>query len=161
MKFERLDPKKHQRKTFDCGVVALNLYLQQFANQDQKRGLTRVYVLAEQQQIIGYYSICAHSVPTDQLPDNANTARYPEAPFLLLGRLAVDLHYQGHGYGDALIFHAFSITTEAAEKIGTLGMIVDAKDEKAAGFYQKFGFKPLSASKNRLVLPFSAMKSLL
>ncbi len=161
MKFERLDPQKHQRKGFDCGVIALNLYLQQFANQDQKRGLTRVYVLAEQQEIIGYYSICAHSVPTDQLPDNAKPGSYQDAPFLLLGRLAVDLHYQGHGYGDALLFHAFSITSEAAEKIGTLGMIVDAKDEKAAGFYQKFGFQPLSATKNRLVLPFSAMKSLL
>jgi ribosomal protein S18 acetylase RimI-like enzyme len=161
MKFEQLDPKKHQRKTFDCGVTALNLYLQQFANQDQKRGLTRVYVLAEQQQIIGYYSICAHSVPTDQLPDNVKLGSYQDAPFLLLGRLAVDKRYQGHGYGDALIFHAFKITTEAAEKIGTLGMIVDAKDDKAAGFYEKFGFQPLSACKNRLVLSFSAMKSLL
>ncbi|MGZ8238812.1 MAG: GNAT family N-acetyltransferase [Methylobacter sp.] len=161
MKFERLDPKKHHREAFDCGVIALNLYLQQFANQDQKRGLTRVYVLTEQQQIIGYYSICAHSVPTDQLPDNNKLGSYPDAPFLLLGRLAVDQRYQGQGYGDALIFHAFSITTEAAEKIGTLGMIVDAKDEKAAGFYEKFGFKPLVASKNRLVLPFSVMKNLL
>lgn len=161
MKFERLDTKKHSRKDFDCGVNALNIYLQQFANQDQKRGLTRVYVLAEQQQIIGYYSICAHSVPTDQLPENVKLGSYQEAPFLLLGRLAVDQRYQGQGYGDALIFHAFSITTEAADKIGTLGIIVDAKDEKAAGFYEKFGFKPLSASKNRLVLPFSAMKSLL
>jgi predicted GNAT family N-acyltransferase len=161
MKFERLDPGKHQRKTFDCGVTELNLYLQQFANQDQKRGLTRIYVLAEQQQIIGYYSLCAHSVPTDQLSDNAKLGRYSEAPFLLLGRLAVNQHYQGQGYGDALIFHAFSITAEAAEKIGVLGMIVDAKDEKAACFYQKFGFKPLSGSKNRLMLPFSAMKTLL
>ena len=108
MKFERLDTQKHDRKDFDCGVIALNLYLQQFANQDQKRGLTRVYVLAKQQQIIGYYSICAHSVPTDQLPDNTRLGRYSEAPFLLLGRLAVDKRYQGQGFGDALIFHAFS-----------------------------------------------------
>ncbi len=161
MKFERLDTQKHDRKDFDCGVIALNLYLQQFANQDQKRGLTRVYVLAKQQQIIGYYSICAHSVPTDQLPDNTRLGRYSEAPFLLLGRLAVDKRYQGQGFGDALIFHAFSITNEAAEKIGTLGIIVDAKNEKAADFYEKFGFKPLSASKNRLVLPFSMITKLL
>ena len=161
MKFERLDTQKHDRKDFDCGVIALNLYLQQFANQDQKRGLTRVYVLAKQQQIIGYYSICAHSVPTDQLPDNNRLGRYSEAPFLLLGRLAVDKRYQGRGFGDALIFHAFSITNEAAEKIDTLGIIVDAKIEKAAGFYEKFGFKPLSASKNRLVLPFSMITKLL
>jgi hypothetical protein len=40
-------------------------------------------------------------------------------------------------------------------------MIVDAKDEPAARFYEKFGFRPLSTSKNRLVLPFSAIKALL
>jgi GNAT superfamily N-acetyltransferase len=163
MQFERLDTKQHNRKDFDCGVSVLNQYLQNIANQDQKRGLTRVYVLAEQQQIIGYYSICAHSVPTDQLPEHRKLGYYQEAPFLLLGRLAVDKRYQGQGYGDgdALIFHAFSITKEAADKIGTLGMIVDAKDEKAACFYKKFGFKPLSTHKNRLVLPFSAMNALL
>jgi len=161
MKFEPLDSKKHLRKQFDCGVMSLNLYLQQFANQDQKRGLTRIYVLADDLKIVGYYSICAHSVPTDQLPVDTKLGIYPEAPFLLLGRLAVDLDYQGRGYGDALIFHAFSVTKEAAEKIGTLGIIVDAIDEKAACFYEKFGFQPLSSNKKRLVLTFSAMKSLL
>ena len=34
MIFERLDPKRHHRKSFDCGVVALNLYLQQFSLSD-------------------------------------------------------------------------------------------------------------------------------
>jgi ribosomal protein S18 acetylase RimI-like enzyme len=100
-------------------------------------------------------------VPTDALPDTIRLGAYQDAPFLLLGRLAVDKRYQGQGYGDALIFHAFKITADAADKIGTLGIVVDAKDENALGFYQKFGFKPLSASKNRLVLPFSALKQLL
>jgi hypothetical protein len=63
--------------------------LQRTANQDQKRNLTRVYMLVEQQQIIGYYSIGARSVPTDQLPDNAKLGSYQEVPFLLLGCLAV------------------------------------------------------------------------
>lgn len=157
MNFELLDPKKHDRKAFDCGVEVLNQYLQHIANQDQKRGLTRIYVLAEQKRIVGYYSICTHAVPTDQLPDAKKLGHYQNAPFLLLGRLAVDVRYQGRGFGDALIFHAFSITKDAAEKIGTLGMIVDAKDEKAAGFYERFGFKRLTASPNRLVLPFSIM----
>jgi GNAT superfamily N-acetyltransferase len=161
MKFEQLDPKKHNREGFDCGVTVLNRYLRQVANQDQKRGLTRVYVLAEEQQIIGYYSICAHSVPTDQLSEAGKLGHYQEAPFLLLGRLAVDQRYQGQGYGDALIFHAFSIIKDAAEKIGTLGIIVDAKDEKAVCFYERFGFRRLTASPNRLVLPFSVMNKLM
>jgi predicted N-acetyltransferase YhbS len=161
MKFELLDPKKHHRKAFDCGVATLNLYLQQFANQDQKRHLTRVYVLAEHEQIIGYYSISAHSVPIVELPDNKKLGVYQDVPFLLLGRLAVDKQHQRQGYGDALIFHAFKTTAEIAEKVGIQGIIVDAKDEKATCFYEKFGFKRLAATKSRLVLPFSAIKTLL
>lgn len=158
MKFELLEPKKHDRKSFDCGDFALNLYLQRYANQDQRRGLSRVYVLAENQQIIGYYSISADSVFTDDLPDQVLLGAYQQVPFLLLGRLAVDKTFQGQGYGDALIMHAFKTTAEAAEKIGIFGMIVDAKNEQAVCFYEKFGFKQLTAAKNRLVLPFSAIK---
>ncbi|SJM89862.1 Acetyltransferase [Crenothrix polyspora] len=161
MKVERLDNKKHNRKAFDCGIAELNLYLQQFANQDQKRGLARVYVLAEQDYIIGYYSISAHSIPADRLPSNRKLGVYQEVPFLLLGRLAIDKPYQGQGYGGNLIFHTFKTTIETAEKVGIQGIIVDAKDENAARFYQKFGFIPLSMTKNRLVLPFVAIKSLI
>lgn len=161
MKFERLQPDLHDRKTFDCGDAALNLYLRQFANQDQNRGLSRVYVLAEQRRIVGYYSLSAYSVATDELAEQTRTGAYRELPFLLLGRLAVDQAFQGQDLGDALIIHAFQTTVEAAEKIGIFGMIVDAKDERAAGFYERFGFKRLNASKNRLVLPFSAIKKLL
>ena len=160
MLFEHLNPKKHDRKGFDCGVEALNLYLQRGANQDQRRSLTKIYVLAEEERVVGYYSISAHSVLRDNLPDDIKLASYRDIPFLLLGRLAVDKNYQGQGYGDALIFHAFKTTLDAAEKVGILGMVVDAKDETAASFYDGFGFKRLRVSKNRLVLPLSVMESL-
>jgi len=54
----------------------------------------------------------------------------------------------------------FKTTADMAEKIGILGMIVDAKDEAAANFYKRFGFKQLVASSNRLVLPLKAISSL-
>jgi len=161
MKFELLQPKKHKRNSFDCGVEALNLYLQKVANQDQKGSLTKGYVLAEGERVIGYYSISAHSVSKDHLPKDRQFGGYHESPFLLLGRLAVHRDYQGLGYGDVLIFHAFATTMEAAEKVGIMGMIVDAKDENAALFYQGFGFKRLAFTKNRLVLPLTALAKLI
>ena len=78
---------------------------------------------------------------------------------LSLGRLAVDKNYQGQGYGDTLIFHAFKITLDAAEKVGILGMLVEAKDETVVAFYEGFGFKRLQGSRNKLVLPLSVMKN--
>ncbi|MBF0233628.1 MAG: GNAT family N-acetyltransferase [Desulfamplus sp.] len=160
MQFEHLNTKIHDRKCFNCGIEALNLYLKRVANQDQRRSLTRIYVLSEGAQVIGYYSISAHSVSRDNLPDDIKLANYKDIPFLLLGRLAVDKNFQGKGYGDALIFHAFKITLEAAEKVGILGMVVDAKDENAVSFYEGFGFRRLKGSKSRLILPISIMKSL-
>lgn len=160
MEYELFNPKKHDRQSFDCGVEALNLYLQKFANQDQKRSLTRVYVLSDKKEIIGYYSISAHSVLRDNLPEKQNVGGYNSLPFLLLGRLAVDKKYQGKGYGDALIIHAFHITVHAAEQIGVMGMVVDAINDKAVSFYEGFGFKRLSGTTNRLALPLSIIKSL-
>lgn len=161
MQFELLNPKKHDRKSFNCGVEALDLYLQRGAGQDQRRSLTKIYVLAEGEQVVGYYSISAHSVLRNNLPDDIKLASYRDIPFLLLGRLAVDKTFQGQGYGDALIFHAFKTTLEAAEKVGILGMVVDAKGENATAFYKGFGFKKLKGSGNRLILPLSIMDALI
>lgn len=158
MKFESLDTTKHNRKKFDCGVETLNVYIQRFANQDQKRSLTKVYVLADQEHIVGYYTLSAHSVARDELPNDIKLGGYSDIPFLLLGRLAVDASYQGQGYGDALIVHAFENTKHAAEKIGILGMIVDAKDNQAVSFYEGFGFRRLASTDKRLVLPISGME---
>lgn len=161
MKFSALNPKFHNRKGFDCGVEVLNRYVKQIAGRDQKRNLSKVYVLAEGEIIVGYYSLSAHSVSRENLPEDIKLGGYQDIPFLLLGRLAVDVKYQGQGFGDALIFHAFKTTQEAAERVGILGIIVDAKDESAASFYEGFGFVRLQGSDRRLVLNISALSTLL
>jgi len=43
---------------------------------------------------------------TNELPDNKKLAYYPYAPFLLLGRLAVDKEFKGQHHGAKLLFHA-------------------------------------------------------
>ncbi len=161
MKFEILNTKEHNRKNFDCGVEVLNQYLEKYASQDQKRGLTKIYILSEDDIILGYYSLSAHSVLRDNLPKEIKVGGCGDIPFLLLGRLAVDKKYQGQGYGDVLIFHAFKITMEIAEKVGILGIIVDAKNEDIISFYEGFGFKRLKVTETRLVLPITALSKLL
>ena len=161
MKFEPLDSKKHDRKNFNCGVEILNLYLAKFANQDHQRDLTRTFVLAEEEQIVGYYSLSAHSVSRSNLPDHIKVGGYGDIPFLLLGRLAVDKRYQRKGFGDALIFDAFTKTSDLANIIGIYGMIVDSLSADATRFYEGFGFKKLSSHTNRLFLPMRTITKLL
>ena len=161
MKFSALNTNFHNRKNFDCGVEVLNRYLKQVAGQDQKCNLSKVYVLAEGESVVGYYSLSAHSVSRENLPQDIKLGGYQDIPFLLLGRLAVDKKYQGQGFGDALIFHAFKTTQEAAQRVGILGIIVDARDEDAASFYEGFGFVRLQGSSRRLVLNIAALSTLL
>ncbi len=161
MQFELLNPKKHDRKSFDCGVEALNLYLQRAANQDSKRSITRVHVMVDGKRIIGFFTLAGHSVLRDNLPEDVKISSYKDLPFLLLGRLAVDVDFQGRGYGDLLIYHAFKITASIAENAGILGIIVEAKDDKAVSFYNGIGFLPLEATPKRMVLPIQTINSLL
>src|SRR5215211_1420516 len=48
----------HDRTAFDCGAPALNLYLRNYALQNQKRGIVRNYVTtrAGDKGIVAYYS---------------------------------------------------------------------------------------------------------
>jgi len=46
-------------------------------------------------------------------------------------------------------------------EIATFAMVVDAKDERARAFYEKYGFTRLLDSESRLFLPTARMPALL
>jgi GNAT superfamily N-acetyltransferase len=61
-------------------------------------------------------------------------------PATLLGRLAVDRHQQGKGYGRFLL--ADALYRAARSEIASFAMIVAAKDENACRFYERESFLP-------------------
>ena len=65
-------------------------------------------------------------------------------PVILIGRLAVDLRFEGQGLGAALLQDAFVKSIEAAQLVGARALLVHALNEAAESFYGKFGFEPLS-----------------
>jgi ribosomal protein S18 acetylase RimI-like enzyme len=86
--------------------------------------------------------------------------RYP-LPVALIGRLAVHVKAQGRGVGGRLLRDALRRVLDASRSIGCLGVIVDAKDESAQGFYEKFGFVVLKGSTGwprRMFLSLATLK---
>jgi predicted N-acetyltransferase YhbS len=77
--------------------------------------------------------------------------RYPLVPAVLIGRLAVAVKYQGQGLGRTLIFDT-AIRTDRLG-IGAFAIIVDAKDDRAAGFYRANGFALIPGESRRLFVP--------
>lgn len=146
----------HDRTPFDCGVAALNLYLRNYALQNQKRGIVRNYVTThvESKVIVGYYSLAYASLDQKLLPPKLvkGSGKY-DIPVMLLARLAVDRREQGHGLGKALLKDAILRTMQAAEIAGLKLLLVHAKDEAAADFYHKHGFESVLDDPLKLFLP--------
>lgn len=155
---ERLSSPQ-DRSEFDCGVAELNVYLQKYASQHQRKGVGRTYVATEEgaARVLGYYTISAGAVDFDTIPENL--PRHP-IPVALIGRLAVDISARGRGLGETLLFHALGSAQRVAEIAGVYAVVVDALDRDAKSFYLKYGFKELADDQLHLYLPMRTINKL-
>lgn len=146
--------RHHNREAFDCGEVDLNVYLQRYARQNHETGVSRAFVLAspdEPSKILGYYTLSPASIEFDKVPESARhrLPRY-ELPVFRLGRLAVDVSMQGQGLGRDLFLAAGHRCITAASEVGGVAMLIDAKNERVAAWYHRFG--AVSVPEHPLVL---------
>jgi GNAT superfamily N-acetyltransferase len=74
----------------------------------------------------------------------------------LLGRLAVDKHYQGQGLGSILLADAVKRVEQASSVLAVYAIVVDALNLNAARFYQQFGFIPFPDKPMKLFLPLES-----
>jgi GNAT superfamily N-acetyltransferase len=146
----------HDRTVFDCGVPALNLYLRNYALQNQKKGIVRNYVTthSDSKTVVAYYSLVYAAIDQKLLPAKLvkGLGKY-DIPVMLLARLAVDHREHGKGLGKALLKDAILRTMQAAEIAGLKLLLVHAKDEAAADFYRKHGFEAVLDDPLKLFLP--------
>ena len=82
--------------------------------------------------------------------------RYPLVSATLIGRLAIDGARQGQGLGAMLLARALRLAYDNASVLGSSMIVVDALDDRAAGFYATHGFIRLVDSM-RLILPVPAI----
>jgi predicted GNAT family N-acyltransferase len=155
---------QRDRVDFSCGVDALDRYFKTQAGQDVRRKTNGVFVLvelAQPQTVLGYYTLCATSLPQGEVPAAArkHIPRYPLVSAVLIGRLAVSRTRQGEGLGAVLLADALRRVVASATTIGASMMVVDALHERAADFYAAHGFVRLPESL-RLVLPMNVIERL-
>jgi hypothetical protein len=56
---------------------------------------------------------------------------------------------------------ALDRSLDSSKQIASAGVIVDVRDESAAGFYRRYGFVELPKIENRLFLPLGTVEQLL
>ena len=82
------------------------------------------------------------------------------APALLLGRFAVAGEAQGQELGKLTLIDALRRSLEISKSAAATGVVVDAKDERAAGFYEHMGFIRFPENPLRLHLPMKTIERL-
>lgn len=159
-RFEPLDPGRHDRDGFECGVVSLNDYLRRQARKDIERHLAAVFVMvadAAPSAIIGFYSLSNFSVELAELPADLiwRLPRYPRLPATLIGRLARDQRFPGTG--SLLLMDALLRAYAQTAVSGSVAVVAEAKDDRAGEFYRKHGFALLGLEANRWHLPMQTI----
>jgi GNAT superfamily N-acetyltransferase len=160
---EPFDRQWHDRSSFDCGLPALNDWLATKVSQYEKKDLARTYVLVEAAQHIvkGYYALSNHTVVYEAIPEDQTKGLPPiDIPVVLIGKLAVDSSLQGQGLGEFLLIDALRRALFLATQIGIRAVEVDAINEKAKLFYQRYGFIPLRDDQHHLFLTMSVIRKL-
>lgn len=157
---------------FRCGVHPLDDYFRRHALSNDEGDIGCAYVLeasAEELEqgtpkIMGFYTLSMSNITSREASVvlGEKLPRYP-MPVALIGRLAVDERVQGRRLGEQLLIDALARVVAAGELIACLGVVVDAKDERAEQFYLNYDFVTVDATSwpHRMFLPMSTARAAL
>lgn len=145
----------HDVSRFSCGKPEMDDWLRRYALTNMNLGATRTYVTCETggNLVRGYHSLAASSIEFAKAPKKVRKqlGRYP-IPVVLLARLAVDQRFQGMGVGASLLIDALRRARAAAQVIGARAVLVDALDDEARAFYERYDFEPSPTNPYQLLL---------
>lgn len=133
---------EHQLEEFDSGNPELNDWLCKRALKNEDSGASRTYVVTVGQKVVAYYCLANGSVLNATASGKVRRNMPDPIPVMVIGRLAVDLNWQGQGIGRALVRDAVLRTLQAAAIAGIRAILVHAISEEAQQFYSNCGFMP-------------------
>jgi len=127
-------------KTFDCGNVMVNTFVQKSLKKRVKKHLSQAYVLLDDESFVGFYTLDTFSIARDTFDiDQKPTGLPPIVPVVKLGMLGVNTHYQSNGIGRRLLRDAFLKVAQISELAGCAGIYLLAERD-AVSFYESLGF---------------------
>ncbi|WP_126174495.1 GNAT family N-acetyltransferase [Altericroceibacterium xinjiangense] len=167
---ELLDPAKHDRAAFSCGITQVDNFFRRTANKLAKADNVRTFVMVGPgDELIGFYATNAHAIDYTELPDRfaRNRPAHGSIPAAYISMIGVDSRFQGQGYGGDLLVDCLMRLAGAADVLGIAVVILDVLDcgdpqkvAKRLTLYTSYGFEPLPSNGLRLFLPIAAVRML-
>lgn len=168
---EPLDPTKHDRAAFSCGVSQVDNFFRKTAAKQARADNLRVFVMiSPEAELIGFHALNAHAVAYADLPAKyARTRpRHGQIPAAYTSMIGVDRRFAGRGFGGDLLADALRRIVRVADDLGLALVMLDVLDcgdatlvERRLKLYTGYGFTPLPSQPLRLFLPIATMRELL
>jgi GNAT superfamily N-acetyltransferase len=145
MQVERLGGR-HDVRRFSCGNKSLDDWLRIHALENQRRDLSRTFVLVDDAEpVVGYYALSMGGVAKDEPPRRLGRGLPGyQIGMVLLVRLAIGAGRQGDGLGRDLLIDAVVHAAVAGQHAAARFIAVDPIDESARRFYSRFGFTDIA-----------------
>ncbi|MGD9996984.1 MAG: GNAT family N-acetyltransferase [Ilumatobacteraceae bacterium] len=136
MRVERI-ADRHDVASFTCGNKALDDWLHVHAAENDRRDLSRVFLLVDDaHSIAGYVALTMGGVRKAELPSKlARGLPDLQISAVLIARLAIASDHKGQGLGRDVLVHAVERAVVAAESVAARFIAVDPIDEDARQFY--------------------------
>lgn len=168
---EPLDPARHDRAAFSCGIDQVDNFFRRTANKLAKADNVRTFVMVGRAgQLIGFYAANAHAIDYTALPERfaRNRPGHGSIPAAYISMIGVDSRFQGQGYGGDLLVDCLTRLAGAADALGIAVVMLDVLDcgdtgkvERRLALYNSYGFEPLPSHRLRLFLPIATVRALL
>lgn len=149
---------EHNVLDFNSKSETLNKWLKEKALKNEG-DTAKTYVVTTENRVIGYCCLSASSVT--HVIATSKTKRNPPNPIpcMLIGRLAVDMKWEGKGIGSGLLRDAILRTLAASQIAGIRCILVHAKDQDAKSFYLKHKFQPSPIEPLTLMMTLKDIKA--
>lgn len=168
---EPLDPERHDRAAFSCGIAQVDNFFRQTANKLSKADNLRTFVMVGPAgDVLGFYATNAHAIEYTELPGRFAPTRpaHGNIPAAYIAMIGVDNRVQGQGYGGDLLVDCLTRLAAAAQTLGIAVVMLDvldcgdpAKVARRKALYLSYGFAPLVSNTLRLFLPMATVRTLL
>jgi GNAT superfamily N-acetyltransferase len=154
--------RKHIFENFESGEPLLDEWLKKRAISNLELGASRTYVICPKssQVVIGFFSLNMGQMLASETMGSMRRNMPNQIPAVVLGRLAIDLTWQGKGLGRALIFEAMRRSLRASEDVAARLLIVHAISPTAENFYKHHGFTRLPVEASMLAIDLLKYKAL-
>ena len=152
----------HNLDHLNSGEPVLDEWLRVRALSILESGASRTYVICPKatQNVVGFFSLSMGQILASEVVGSMRRNMPNKIPAVVLGRLAIDLSWQGKGVGRALLAEVMRRSLRASEEVSARLVIVHAISPAAENFYIHHGFTRLPVEAPMLAIDLLKYRAL-